>query len=141
MRLKEWYAWHFPELIKIINDNYMIIALIALIGTKDQLIDMSNEDEEDVQSKLTMIIGDDQKAKDLLEAAKNSMGTDFSDLDLINITNFTRKIKSLISLRTKLYDFMTDRMRSIAPNMTSIIGEFVGAKLIAHAGSLTNLAK
>lgn len=29
MRLKEWYAWHFPELIKIINDNYMIIALIA----------------------------------------------------------------------------------------------------------------
>jgi len=36
---------------------------------------------------------------------------------------------------------MTERMKHIAPNMTSIIGEFVGAKLIAHAGSLTNLAK
>jgi len=21
MRLKEWYSWHFPELIKIVNDN------------------------------------------------------------------------------------------------------------------------
>jgi len=49
-----------------------------------------------------MVIGDDEKAKDLIEASKNSMGTEFSDLDLINITNFTRKIKSLISLRTKL---------------------------------------
>lgn len=36
---------------------------------------------------------------------------------------------------------MSERMRQIAPNMTSIIGEFVGAKLIAHSGSLTNLAK
>jgi nucleolar protein 56 len=119
----------------------MIIAIIGLIGTKDQLIEMSDADVDTTHAKLTMIIGDDEKAKDLVEAAKNSMGTDFADLDLINITNFTRKIKSLIALRTKLYDFMTDRMRSIAPNMTSIIGEFVGAKLIAHAGSLTNLAK
>jgi len=63
---------------------------------------MDGENNEDVLSKLTMIIGDEEKAKDLTEAAKNSMGTDFSELDLINITNFTRKIKSLISLRTKL---------------------------------------
>lgn len=141
MRLKEWYAWHFPELVKIVNDNYMIIALIALFGTKDALVEMDKEDSEDLLTKLTMIIGDDEKAKDLVESARNSMGTDFADLDLINITNFTRKIKSLISLRTKLYDFMSERMRQIAPNMTSIIGEFVGAKLIAHSGSLTNLAK
>lgn len=119
----------------------MIIALIALFGTKDALVEMDKEDSEDLLTKLTMIIGDDEKAKDLVESARNSMGTDFADLDLINITNFTRKIKSLISLRTKLYDFMSERMRQIAPNMTSIIGEFVGAKLIAHSGSLTNLAK
>jgi len=85
-----------------VNDNYMIIALIALFGTKDALIDMDKEDSEGLHTKLTMIIGDDEKSKDLVESAKNSMGTDFSDLDLINITNFIRKIKSLISLRTKL---------------------------------------
>jgi len=23
MRVREWYSWHFPELVKIINDNYI----------------------------------------------------------------------------------------------------------------------
>ncbi len=32
-------------------------------------------------------------------------------------------------------------MNAVAPNLTSLIGEMVGSKLISHAGSLTNLAK
>ncbi|KAK1314401.1 putative nucleolar protein 5-1 [Acorus calamus] len=32
-------------------------------------------------------------------------------------------------------------MNSIAPNLTAIVGELVGACLIAHGGSLLNLAK
>lgn len=32
-------------------------------------------------------------------------------------------------------------MRAIAPNLTVLVGELVGAKLISHAGSLMNLAK
>jgi nucleolar protein 56 len=32
-------------------------------------------------------------------------------------------------------------MNAIAPNLTALIGEQVGARLISHAGSLTNLAK
>lgn len=32
-------------------------------------------------------------------------------------------------------------MTAIAPNLTTLIGENVAAKLIAHAGSLVNLAK
>lgn len=32
-------------------------------------------------------------------------------------------------------------MEAVAPNLTSLIGENVAAKLIAHAGSLINLAK
>jgi nucleolar protein 58 len=32
-------------------------------------------------------------------------------------------------------------MNAIAPNLTNMIGELVGARLIAHAGSLINLAK
>ncbi len=22
MRVREWYSWHFPELVKVVNDNY-----------------------------------------------------------------------------------------------------------------------
>lgn len=32
-------------------------------------------------------------------------------------------------------------MQVIAPNLTVMVGELVGARLIAHAGSLLNLAK
>ena len=32
-------------------------------------------------------------------------------------------------------------MQAIAPNLTILVGELVGARLIAHAGSLMNLAK
>lgn len=34
-----------------------------------------------------------------------------------------------------------NRMRAVAPNLSTLIGELVGARLIAHAGSLMNLAK
>jgi len=32
-------------------------------------------------------------------------------------------------------------MNTIAPNLTALVGELVGARLIAHGGSLLNLAK
>jgi len=32
-------------------------------------------------------------------------------------------------------------MHGVAPNLSSLIGEVVGARVISHAGSLTNLAK
>lgn len=32
-------------------------------------------------------------------------------------------------------------MQAVAPNLTTMVGELVGARLIAHAGSLVNLAK
>ena len=34
-----------------------------------------------------------------------------------------------------------EKMHAVAPNLSTLIGESVGARLIAHAGSLTNLAK
>lgn len=32
-------------------------------------------------------------------------------------------------------------MAAIAPNLTQLVGELVGAKLVRHSGSLMNLAK
>lgn len=43
--------------------------------------------------------------------------------------------------RAQLYDYLKSRMLAIAPNLTILVGELVGARLISHAGSLMNLAK
>ena len=40
-----------------------------------------------------------------------------------------------------LYEYLSNRMNAIAPNLTIMVGELVGARLISHAGSLMNLAK
>jgi len=47
----------------------------------------------------------------------------------------------LSEYRGQLYDYLKSRMAAIAPNLTVLVGELVGARLIAHAGSLINLAK
>ena len=48
---------------------------------------------------------------------------------------------ALADYRGQLYDYLKARMAAIAPNLTTLVGELVGARLIAHAGSLINLAK
>ena len=48
---------------------------------------------------------------------------------------------ALAEYRGQLYEYLKSRMMAIAPNLTVLVGELVGARLIAHAGSLINLAK
>ena len=51
------------------------------------------------------------------------------------------QVIALAEYRAQLYDYLKSRMMAIAPNLTVLVGELVGARLIAHAGSLVNLAK
>lgn len=51
------------------------------------------------------------------------------------------QVVALSEYRIQLSDYLRSRMQAIAPNLTIMVGELVGARLIAHAGSLINLAK
>ncbi|WOL06716.1 hypothetical protein Cni_G15450 [Canna indica] len=134
MRVREWYSWHFPELVKIINDNYIYAKLAKYVDNKSNLV-------EDNIPALADIVGDEEKAKEIVEAAKASMGQDLSPIDLINVQQFALRVINLSEYRKKLYEYLVTKMNDIAPNLTSLIGEVVGARLISHAGSLSNLAK
>ncbi|XP_061957106.1 nucleolar protein 56-like isoform X1 [Populus nigra] len=134
MRVREWYSWHFPELVKIVNDNYIYAKLAKFIDDKSKL-------SEDKLPALTDILGDEDKAKEVVEAAKASMGQDLSPIDLINVQQFAQRVMDLSEYRKKLHEYLVTKMNDIAPNLASLIGEMVGARLISHAGSLTNLAK
>lgn len=134
MRVREWYSWHFPELAKIVNDNYLYAKLAKFIDDKSKL-------SEDKLPELTDLLGDEDKAKEVVEAAKASMGQDLSPIDLINVQQFAQRVMDLSEYRKKLHEYLITKMNDIAPNLASLIGEMVGARLISHAGSLTNLAK
>jgi nucleolar protein 56 len=68
-------------------------------------------------------------------------GQDLSPVDLINVQQFAQRVMNLSEYRKRLYEYLQTKMNDIAPNLTSLIGEVVGARLISHAGSLSNLAK
>ena len=47
----------------------------------------------------------------------------------------------LAEYREDLFAYLQERMHAVAPNLSALIGEVVGARLIAHSGSLVSLAK
>jgi nucleolar protein 56 len=69
------------------------------------------------------------------------MGMDISPIDLINIEMFAKRVVALADYRKSLSHYLSNKMDSVAPNLATLIGDQVGARLISHAGSLTNLAK
>ncbi|KAJ1803326.1 Nucleolar protein 56, partial [Coemansia sp. RSA 2598] len=134
MRVREWYGWHFPELAKIVSDHYKYARLAKAIKNKGTLGDDSID-------MLTEITEDDAVSRQIVDAARASMGTDISEIDLLNIETFASRVVSLQEYRKKLYDYLLSKMSVVAPNLAALIGDVVGARLIAHAGSLTNLSK
>jgi len=137
MRLREWYSFHFPELFKIVNDNYKFAKLAELIGDRNQI-----EDTEQVeQGVLTIMENNEEKTNAIMQAMNTSMGTEISDIDMENIKSFCEKVIHLAEYRQSLMKYLTSRMNNVAPNLSTLIGETVGARLISKAGSLTNLAK
>lgn len=135
MRLREWYSWHFPELARLVADHNRFARLALVIADKSGLSDDSLSTLEEA------LDGDAGLAKLILDAARTSMGTDISEIDLMNIKNFARRVIDLTEYRRRLHTYLTEKMDVVAPNLSALIGEVVGARLISHAGSLTNLSK
>ena len=135
MRVREWYSWHFPELVKIVSDNQRYAEIALFVKDKKTLSDESLHD-------IAALVEDDQGvAQNIIDAAKHSMGQDISEADMENVTAFAERVVSLSKYRKSLYEYLVSKMSVVAPNLAALIGEIVGARLISHAGSLTNLSK
>ena len=48
---------------------------------------------------LTEIVGDEDKGREILEAARSSMGQDISPIDLVNIETFAQRVIALAEYR------------------------------------------
>merc|ERR1711934_440190 len=70
-----------------------------------------------------------------------SVGMEISDIDLMNVEYFANQVVKLADYRKELQEYLRSKMGNVAPNLATLIGDVVGARLISHAGSLTNLAK
>ena len=130
MRTKEWYGWHFPEMAKILNDNLAYARVIIAVGMRTNIAD----------SDLSELLPEEVETA-IKAAAEISMGTEIMDEDLENIKLLAEQVVRYSEYRAQLSSYLETRMRAIAPNLTALVGYLVGARLIAHAGSLISLAK
>ncbi|EFX03386.1 pre-rRNA processing nucleolar protein [Grosmannia clavigera kw1407] len=135
MRVREWYGWHFPELVKIVSDNVTYVKLVLAIGNKKSLTD------DKLHDIAAVIEEDGDKAQAILDAAKVSMGQDISETDLEMVKAFATSVTKMAAYRQSLGSALEKKMNTVAPNLQVILGTPVAARLISHAGSLTNLAK
>ena len=118
-RIRDWYTIYFPEM-DTIGNNETYIKLIAL-----------SEDREDIMENFK-----DQFSEDI----DYSSGADIEEDDLEMLKSFAESIYSLQKSRKELETYIDSKMEAIAPNLRDLLGATLGAKLIAHIGSIKRLA-
>ena len=128
-RLREWYGLHFPELTdKVIDDNIILTKLVSILGHRNNYTSDSIGKNFDIK---------EDRIDNLVKQANQSMG---ADIDLNYLQQFAKQILSLDSYRENLELHLEELMEKTAPNLKTIVGSLIGAKLIAKAGSLRKLA-
>lgn len=118
-RIRDWYTIYFPEMDTISN-NETYIKLIA-----------ESENREDILENFKEHFNED---------IGESTGADIEDADLEMLKSFAESIYSLQKSRKELEIYIDSKMETIAPNLRDLLGSTLGAKLIAHIGSIKRLA-
>ena len=130
-RVREWYGIHFPELDRLLDKHETYARLALKLGSKDNFTPEKLEKEGIPKSK----------AEQITKAAETSMGADLTETDLMQIQALCKNVISLYKLRQILEGYLDTTMEEVAPNIKALTGSLLGARLIALAGGLTNLAK
>ncbi|MBU4547746.1 MAG: ATP-binding protein, partial [Euryarchaeota archaeon] len=117
-RIREWYAVHFPEM-DAIKSHEAYVALIAEYGHRDSIIKNLKGFDLDIES---------------------SMGAEVEEKDILILQDFASSLKSLQDSRKGIEKYVEIKMGKIAPNLMDLCGATLGAKLIAHVGSIKQLA-
>lgn len=129
-RLREWYGVHFPELDRLIEKHETYARLVMNLGERENFTSEALEKEDIPKGKSEAVI----------QMAETSMGADISSRDLTQIQSLSKDVLNLYELRKEMENYLDKTMEEVAPNIRSMVGSLLGARLIAIAGSLRNLA-
>ncbi len=129
-RLREWYSVHFPEAARILKDNREFTEFVEKCGERKTM----------TSKKLVSAGLSDKKIESIEKAKEGSIGIEITKQDLKEIQKLASTILAIEDERDSVLDYLGKKMNEVAPNINSLVGETVGAKLLARAGSLRKLA-
>jgi nucleolar protein 56 len=130
-RLREWFGLHYPELDRLLDKHETYARLVVNLGTRENFT-AENLEKEGLPKA---------KSQAIAKVAVASMGADLSDEDLNQIQGMCRNVLELYGVRQSLEKYVDSVMEEVAPNTRTIGGSLLGARLVALAGGLLNLAK
>jgi nucleolar protein 56 len=129
-RLREWYGLHFPELGRRVRDHEEYAKLIWKIGSRSNI----NFD------KIKQLDFDKRRTLEINRLAETSMGAYISKRGMDRIRNFARRILDMYQYKNELTNYISEITEEIAPNVTTLVGPLLGARLMENAGGLKRLA-
>jgi nucleolar protein 56 len=130
-RLREWFGLHYPELDRLLDKHETYARLVVNLGTRENFT-AENLEKEGLPKA---------KSQAIAKVAVASMGADLSEEDLSHIQGMCRNVLELYGVRQSLEKYVDSVMEEVAPNTRTIGGSLLGARLLALAGGLLNLAK
>jgi len=130
-RVREWYGLHFPELDRLVDKHETYARLVANLGERKNFT-LENLEKDGLPKA---------KAQRIAEVAEASMGADLYERDIEQIQPICRNTLNLYDVRQKLEGYLDSAMSDVAPNIRALVGPLLGARLIALAGGLNNMAK
>ena len=128
-RLREWYGLHFPELDNLI-DSINGYSQIVLAGKRENISREIFENAGFPESKVEM----------LSLVKEKSRGGDITEKNLSIVQTLAKQILDLFELRKTIEEHIEEQMNEELPNITAVLGAAVGARILAHAGSLKRLS-
>ena len=117
-RLREWYALHAPEATRLAPDAEQLARLVADHGERGAVLAVLK------QTRLS----------------STSLGSDLAPDDLAAVQTFASALAGLHDAWHAVERRVEALMGETAPNLASVTGPLLGARLIAQAGSLERLA-
>lgn len=130
-RIREWYGLHFPELHRLVSKPETYVHLVLNLERRDNFT--TEKLEKEGISK--------NQAEKIVKAAETSMGALLTDGDLEQLKAMCETTLQLHSVRQGLESYVDSTMEEVAPNIRALAGSLLGARLIALAGGLENMAK
>lgn len=131
-RLREWFGLHFPELTdSLISNNSLFTRLVHGLRTRARFTADNLSTDFQLRDRLLDSIED---------RAEKSMGAELNEMDAQVIHVFAGQIVALEDLKDQIEKYLEKTVQAIAPNMTTLVGPLVTARLLALGGGLKKLA-
>lgn len=115
-RLREWYALHAPEVVGAVREHGDLARLVATHGSRDAVME----------------------AVEGLKASE--LGVDLPAADEAIVRGFAAGLATMYETWAQIESRLEDAMHEVAPATATVAGPMLGARLISHAGGLTDLA-